>query len=70
MTARIQLQDAADERSIDLAAEHLTTHAHADGCDVRDREFAAQQLADVDLHALNCAAKGESLQTLETRDAR
>ena len=54
---RVDLEDAADQRRVDLAAEDVALDLDADRRDVDDRELAGEQLADVDLDALDRAGE-------------
>src|SRR5262249_46157510 len=49
----------------ELAAEQLALHRHADRSNVDDRELAGEQLADVDLHALDGARELKAADALD-----
>ena len=66
----VDLQDAADQRRVELAAEHVPADAHADARDVDDGELAFQQQAHVDLHTLDRAGERHSAQPVQPADAR
>ena len=67
-TARVELEDAADERRLEIAAEELALHRHADRGDVDDRELAAREPADVDHHAFDRAGELEAGDALDAGD--
>ena len=67
---RIELQDAADQRGLQLAAKHHALHAHAQRGDVDDREFALEEQRRLDLHAFDRAGEFQPFRALDSLDAR
>ena len=61
----VELDDPADQGARKFAPEQVPGDRHPDGGDVHDREFAIEQLADVNLHALDRAGEGDTLQPVE-----
>ena len=66
----VDLQDAADQRRVELAAEHVSADAHANRSDVDDGELAFEQQAHVDLHTLDRAGERHAAQPVQPADAR
>src|SRR5205823_12567412 len=66
---RVELEDAADQLGVDLAAEQVALHLNAEPRDVDDRELAAEQLPDVDLHPVDRAREREPRDALDVVDA-
>src|SRR5207244_9627009 len=64
------LDDAADERGLELAAEQLAFHLDAERRDADDGELTVKELADVDLDAVDGAREREAGDALDPRDAR
>src|SRR5262249_31243572 len=62
----IQLDDTADQRRVQFAAEKIAMHRHADRSDVDDRELTGKQLADVNLYAVNGAREAQAGNALES----
>ena len=65
----VELDNAADQASLDLSAEKVALHGHADRSDVGDREFAVQQLFDVDHHAFDRSGELEAADALQAGNA-
>ena len=66
----IELDDAADQPGVDLAAEHLALELDADRGDVDDRELALEQQADVDLDPFDGARELEPVHALQAGHRR
>ena len=70
LEVRVELQDAADELCIDLAAEEVTLDAHGERVDRDDRELALRKERRLDAQALDRAREREAADALDAGDAR
>ena len=68
--AGVELEDAAHELGVDLAAEHVALDRDAERADADDRELAVDELPDVDLDALDRARELEAGDPVDALDAR
>ncbi len=70
VAAGVDLDDPADQLRVELPAEHVSLDRDADRRDADDRELPGEQLADIDLDALDRAGELEPVHALDAGDAR